>query len=105
MIVTAKLAGTIDGNHVGGRCDDADDRGIATRIATAYAGIVFGDVGAHRAQANSIDELEQGFGELANVTLGCTHEVKRETGRGFLADAGKPGQTLNQACDGISHVT
>ena len=100
VVHAAVGASFFDRQNVVGFFDDADRFVISRRADAVEARIRVGDVVAGGALADFFFGVANGVGERHGFFRGGAQQMKREALRGFLSDAGKMFQCVDQSFDG-----
>ena len=96
----AELTGALDRADVRRFLDDADERGIAPRIAADRAQLFFGEIEAPRARPHSLRRASaSAVGEALALLGRLLQQVVRQPQRRLPPDAGEPRQLAGQIVD------
>src|SRR4051812_40943541 len=76
--------------------DDADHRMVPRRRRTKAARIEFGKIVANRAENDPLLHVAHRRDQSFQISLGSTHQVKRETLSRLVPDAGQTFQLVNE---------
>jgi hypothetical protein len=100
-----ELARSLDRDHVARLLHDADRARLAALVLADAAGRLGGEVEADLALSDRLLDLADGIGKPERLLLGRAQDVKGETLRGALPDAGQAGELGDQAVDGRCEQT
>jgi hypothetical protein len=99
VIAPPKIGGPIDHSDSRGFFHDADHAGIAARILTDAAGLIFGQITAFLAGAYSLGYRGKYGGEPPDLFGGLLEQMKGEPLRSLSADAREPCELCDQLLD------
>jgi len=97
-VVEATIAaGALDGEHIEGLLDHADDRAVAAGVLAVSAGVGLGDIHALGTEADALFDVEDGLGKCSGFLFaGAKDVVSKPLGR-LGADTRQPVEGLHQA--------
>ena len=87
VVQSTEFASALDGTDVRCFLDDADQRGITTRIAADRAQLPFCEIETTLAGMNAVAQGDKHFGEPATLLRGLLEQMIRKTERRLAADA------------------
>src|SRR5690606_4694144 len=99
VVAAPELAGLLDRDDVLRLLHDADDVGVAARVAADPALRLFRDVPAGAAEADLVLDLLERLGEALDVRRVGGEEVEGDPLRALGADAGQPAQLVDEVLD------
>ena len=97
MVEAPVLAGSLDGDHIRGLLDHADQRRVPARVLADPAARALGEVEAHLAQAHLLPDLANGVGEPERRLFVSAEDVEGEPLRRALTDPGQAGELRDQS--------
>src|SRR5713101_4536201 len=99
-VITAAIgAGALDGPEIGDILDDADEPGIAPRVATDAARIGGVEIATGRAGANALRRVGQRRCQGLHHRLVALQKIERGAPGGTRAQAGQLGKEMNQTIE------
>src|SRR5262249_8265491 len=104
VIAPAELAGALEGQEIVGLFHDTEGAALPRRIAADPAGILLGDVEAHRAVEDPRLELRQRLGELSDLVRRSLEKEEGEALRRLRPDAGQLLERFDEPRDGLGIV-
>ena len=101
VVEALELAGPLEGEDVERLLDDAQPRCVAARVAADRAERRVADVEAALAEDDLVADGDERGGQRPRLGVGRAEEVVGQPLGGLRADAGQPGERLDQPRDGL----